>query len=133
MHDTRSLLTGCYYGFNKENLYVRIDFDRSFVEESAEETKDISFEIVLLTKKTFTIRYMVNKGAVETDLPVEAGYLDILEVKVPFEGLDIKSGDRIGLWASLKQKGMTIDKIPYRGYIELQVPSEQFEMEMWYV
>lgn len=133
MHDARSLLTGCYYGFNKESLYVRIDFDRSFIEEPVEETEDISFEIVLLTKRTFTVRYIVNKGTVETDLPVEAGYLDILEIKVPFEGLGVKPGDRIGLWASLRQKGMTIDKIPYRGYIELQVPSEQFEMEMWYV
>jgi hypothetical protein len=28
---------------------------------------------------------------------------------------------------------MFVDRIPKRGYISIKVPSETFEMEMWYV
>jgi len=28
---------------------------------------------------------------------------------------------------------MMVDRLPKRGYVSVKVPSESFEMEMWYV
>ncbi len=129
MHEAAPLLKGFYYGFNERSLYVRMDIDKDFVADM----DDVSFEISLLTKETRKITYRMKGAAVESSLPVRIAFSDVLELEVPFEALDAQRGDKIAIWASLKVKEMIVDRIPKRGYLALHVPSENFEMEMWYV
>jgi len=54
-------------------------------------------------------------------------------MECPLNALGMKTGERINIWFSLKIKDMLVDRLPKRGYISVNIPSESFEMEMWYV
>lgn len=129
MHETVSLIKGCYYGFDESNLFLRLDIDKTFVSDMA----DLSFEINIMAKSDYKILYHIKTGSTETELPVRAAFAENLELMVPFGALGVSKKDRLNLWLSLKVKDMIVDRIPRRGYLAISVPSETFEAEMWYV
>jgi alpha-amylase/alpha-mannosidase (GH57 family) len=129
MHDTVALIKGCYYGFNENSLFLRADIDRNFIENM----DDVSFEINIIAHSPFKVIYRVKGAARETSLPVSLAFSDILEMECPLNALEMKTGEKINVWLSLKIKDMLVDRLPKRGYISVKVPSESFEMEMWYV
>jgi alpha-amylase/alpha-mannosidase (GH57 family) len=129
MHETRAIIKGCYYGFNERSLFLRVDVSQSFIPDM----KDVSFEICLLMKKTHKVVYRVKDHVVEGELPTRMAFSEVLEMETPFDAFGARRGDRITIWISLKVKEMIVDRIPKRGYLTVPVPSENFEMEMWYV
>jgi alpha-amylase/alpha-mannosidase (GH57 family) len=129
MHEGFPLMKGLYYGFNERSLFLRIDVGKVFISN----VEDLSFEIGLVMKETYKIVYKVKGRVIESPLKVRIAFSDILEVEVPFESLGARKDDRIAIWASLKINEMLVDRTPKRGYLTLNMPSENFEMEMWYV
>jgi hypothetical protein len=129
MHDAVALIKGCYYGFNENSLFLRTDIDRNFIEDM----NDVSFEINLIAQSPSKVVYRVKGAVKETSLPVQLAYSDILEMECPLNALGMKTGEKINIWFSLKIKDMLVDRLPKRGYVSLSIPSESFEMEMWYV
>lgn len=129
MHDSVLLMKGFYFGFDEHSLYMRVDIDKSFIQN----VNDLSFEITIEGKSTFVLIYHVKGGLIESSFPIKATLSDILEMEVAFKSLGVKAGDKINIWSSLKIKEMLVDRIPVRGYLTINVPTENFEMEMWYV
>jgi len=129
MHEAATLMKGCYYGFNETSLFLRVDIDHAFIADVA----DVSFEINLMAKENFKIVYSIKDKRIDATLPAFAMFADILEVEVPFEALGVEKNEKIDAWLSVKMNDMFVDRIPKRGYISIKVPSETFEMEMWYV
>jgi len=129
MHDSVLLMKGFYFGFDERSLYMRVDIDRSFILN----INEISFEITIACNNTFEFVYHVKDGIIEGSLPLKAAFSEVLEAEVALESLGVKPGDKINIWTSLKIKEMLVDRIPVRGYLTVKVPSENFEMEMWYV
>jgi hypothetical protein len=86
-----------------------------------------------MAKENFKVVYCIKDKKLDTTLPVSAMFADILEVEIPFSALGVEKNDTIDVWFSLKMNDMFVDRIPKRGYISIKVPSETFEMEMWYV
>jgi hypothetical protein len=129
MHESAALIKGLYYGFNECFLFLRIDLGKAFIADM----EDVSFEISLLLKETHKIVYRVRGEVLESTLPVRAVFSDVLEMEVRFDDLDAKKGDKITLWVSLKINDMVADRVPKRGYLAVCMPSEDFEMENWYV
>lgn len=129
VHDATSLMKGMYYGFNEKSLYLRVDIDKKYINGA----RDFAFEIHIEASESFDIQYNVRDNSLSSGIPVEINFVDILELKIPFESLKIKPDDRIEIWVSLKIKDMKVDRIPSRGYLSIIAPSKNFEMEMWYV
>jgi alpha-amylase/alpha-mannosidase (GH57 family) len=129
MHDSISLIKALYYGFNENFLYLRVDIDRSFIQD----IENMSFEIGLNGKQTFVATHSLDGNVTKSDFPVEIMFSDVLEAAFPFQPLGFNAGDKIGVWISLKKKEMIVGRIPARGYLMITVPSEAFEMEMWYI
>ena len=129
MHESAALIKGLYYGFNECSLFLRMDLGKAFIADMEE----VSFEISLLLKETHKIVYRIRGEVLESTLPVKAVFSDVLEVEVEFDDLHAKKGDKITLWTSLKINDMVADRVPKRGYLALRMPSEDFEMENWYV
>jgi len=129
MHDTVTLIKGCYYGFNDTSFFLRADIDRNFIENMG----NVSFEINLVTQSPMKLIYRVKGAVTEAPIPVSMAYADVLEIECPLKALEIKTGEKIHIWVSLKVKDMMVDRLPKRGYVAVEVPSESFEMEMWYV
>ncbi|MCX8023352.1 MAG: glycoside hydrolase family 57 protein [Syntrophorhabdaceae bacterium] len=129
MHETFSLIKGCYFGFNERFFYLRLDFDKFFLNS----TEDIIFEITISARDTHLIAYNMKDRNVDSPFPVQISFADILEMEVPIDVLGVKAKDRIDVWVIVKTKETTIGRIPQRGFLTITVPSENFEMEMWYV
>lgn len=129
VHEAESLMKGLYYGFNEKYLYIRIDIDKRYINGSM----DFAFEIHIENSRSYDIYYRVRDDAVDSSIPVEIAFADILEAQIPFESINTKPSDKIYIWVSLKIKEMKIDRIPSRGYLSISAPSKNFEVEMWYV
>jgi len=129
MHESVSLIKGCYYGFNEDNLYLRLDVDKTFISDMG----DVSFEINMMAKDGFKIFYSVKDNSIKSELPVLGMFSEVLELKIPFSAFGLARKEGINIWLSLKIKDMFVDRIPKRGYLVISIPSETFEAEMWYV
>lgn len=129
MHGSLLLMKGLYFGFDEHSLYIRVDVDRNLIAD----TNDPAFEINIETGCIFQSIYHVKDGTIEGPLPLTAGFSAIFEAEIPFESLNVVAGDIINLWVSLKTGETSMDRIPVSGYIPVRIPSENFEMEMWYV
>lgn len=58
---------------------------------------------------------------------------EIIELAIPFELLGVKPNDEIHCFVTVERKGSEIEKWPYRGFIQVKVPTEDFEAMMWQV
>lgn len=129
MHDAVTLIKGCYYGFNDSSFFLRADIDRDFIDNMG----DVSFEINIVTQSQIKLVYRLKGAVKEAPITVSMAYADVLEIECPLKSLERKAGEKINIWLSLKVKDMMVDRLPKRGYVAVEVPSESFEMEMWYV
>jgi len=140
MHMTESLISRIYYGFNKDNLFLRIDPrvpftkfpDRSGIMIDFLRPSQFRVDILLQkeTKATLLSRSDDEWGEVKEIHGVAIG--DILEIEIPFGDIVAKEHDDLDICISIGREGAEIERCPWRGYITVTVPSPDFEAMMWY-
>ncbi|MBE0427169.1 MAG: glycoside hydrolase family 57 [Nitrospirae bacterium] len=140
MHKAESILSGLYYGFNKDELFLRLDPLIPF----GEIKNDIIFCINLikpsLLKVIISIRPSVKAELLIKDTSGwkklkdinDVAIKDIFEIAMPFRDLQVKEKDEIYLNVSIIKNGEEIEKCPCRGYVSITVPTPDFEAMMWY-
>ncbi|MEW6068623.1 MAG: glycoside hydrolase family 57 protein [Nitrospirota bacterium] len=140
MHRSESIFCNLYYGFNKDNLFLRTDPAIPF-SELPDNTK-ISINII----KPFQIKIIISiKPSVKAELFSkknrdwkkvkdinEIAIQDILEIGISFKDLNAKEKDEINLSIGIIKNGEEIERCPWRGYITIIVPTPDFEALMWY-
>jgi alpha-amylase/alpha-mannosidase (GH57 family) len=139
MHKAETILTNLYYGFNKDNLFLRLDPVTPFSEVS----ESIHFSIVIM--KPSPIRIVVSiKPSVTAELFKEddgqwikikdvthIAVQDIFEIGIPFGDLNAKEKDEITFFVAVEKKDEEVERHPWRGYISVTVPTPDFEAMMW--
>jgi alpha-amylase/alpha-mannosidase (GH57 family) len=140
MHKSESILSSLYYGFNKDNLYIRLDPAVPF-SEFPEDTKftiqivkPSPTKIVFSTKPVLTAElYLRRDGEWDKikDIP-DVAMQDIFEIGIPFSDLNAKEKDELNLFISIIKNGEVIERSPWRGYISITVPTPDFEAMLWY-
>jgi alpha-amylase/alpha-mannosidase (GH57 family) len=145
MHRGASIISHIYYGFDLKNLFLRIDPSQSLKDEKVAE---LSFFINFLQPKHSDIEIQVvpQQGRVTAVLSrgkdeerKQAAAIntvaanDVIEIAVPFELLGVRQNDEIQLFVTVERGGSEVEKWPYRGYILLKVPTDDFEAMMWQV
>ncbi len=141
MHKAESLLATVHFGFNRDYLFLRIDPKVPFDEFG----EDAEFSIFISQPAETRINCPVKgehiKGVLyekagddwkETGEVADAAVRDIFEIGVPFRSLGAAEKDEVHLFVSLTRKGEEIERCPWRGYIKVIVPTENFEAMMWY-
>ena len=140
MHKAESILSNLYYGFNKDNLFLRIDPAIPFI-ELPDNTK-FSINIVKPSeiKIIISVKPLLNAELFRksdenwekikdiSDFAVQ----DIFEIGISFTDLNAREKDEINLFISIIKNGEEIERCPWRGYITLTVPTPDFEAMMWY-
>jgi myo-inositol-1-phosphate synthase len=134
---------GIYYGFDTENLYVRLDVN---LDLSNSEAKDISFAISTLHPKHYKIgaSYKKDKGKFELDIHELAddhwnyvksidtvGIKRIIEISVPFSEISAGMDDEIQFIVSIEKDGQELERWPRGGSISFRVPSHDYEQRQW--
>jgi hypothetical protein len=123
MHRSESCFSDLYFGFDRGHLYLRIDFDRP-----AWEALHTRFLRIDLHSVHQDMRIDVRAGEGRPNAACQS----IVEVKVPFEALDITFGQSFEVMLVLIDQ-QEIERFPQSGSLTLTVPSEELEVENWMV
>jgi alpha-amylase/alpha-mannosidase (GH57 family) len=143
MHKAESIVSSVYYGFDLENLYMRIDGDDVLAREMY---SGACIKVVFLHPEGKEIVVQVGEegaGAALRDSK-RAGQdadgerlqfcaADVVEMGIPFADLGVVPGEQIEFYVILERGGLEIERCPSRGPVSLQVPTLEFELDNWYV
>ncbi len=140
MHKAESILSTLYFGFNKDNLFLRLDPAMPFGELS----EDTKFSVTFIKPSQFKVAITI-QPAVKAELLkksdgdwvvikeiADVAVQDIFEIGVPFRDIDAKEKDEIDFFVSIIKNDEEIERHPWRGYISITVPTPDFEAMMWY-
>ncbi len=149
MHQVSTLAKKLYFGFDLENLFIRVDFaqdaadllgpgaDRElFVQVS--QPSQFRIEIVMNqshrdTSASLNVLSQKN-GEWESVTSLNSVALGrVLEMAIPFQILGCKPHDRIRFAVKVSKNGDVIESIPEGSSIETIVPGPDFEQEEWCV
>jgi alpha-amylase/alpha-mannosidase (GH57 family) len=132
-----------YFGFDLENLFIRIDFDDparvalaefdavriGFVEPSGWELRIRNLGVPAPSAQ------LVHEGAPyrpdPRDLPIRVGLDKVLELALPFKLLLVKPDQPLEFFIELLQGTQSRDRAPREGVIHLTCPTPDFEQIMW--
>jgi alpha-amylase/alpha-mannosidase (GH57 family) len=145
MHGAESIISRIYFGFDLENLYLRIDDGGSLVHELEQGTR---LKLLFLTPEDKEVVVEQLKGdtgaiAVLRDVKQAGSVSDvhalafaigsILEMGVRFADLGVRAGTQIRFFVILERGGLEIERCPNRGPVSIDVPTEEFGLVNWYV
>jgi hypothetical protein len=139
MHKSESLIAAVHYGFDKDNLYVRIDPKIPF------EEFDEGIALSIITTRPADVKVSFPLGGKEAVVFEKEGegwrkikelsgvaVRDIFEIGIPFSDLKAKEKEEINMYISIGKAGEEVERCPWRGHIIVTVPTEDFEALMWY-
>ncbi len=152
MHKSESLIAAMHYGFNKENLYLRVDPLTPFPDLK----EIVTFHIDIVRPERFKIKYRadMSDSPAEVYEKIEGGWQlsttlphvaarDVFEISIPFAAIRAQEHDEIHLSIDMLKaapaqalqnsaNGEGMERCPYRGYLIIKVPTENYEKLMWY-
>jgi alpha-amylase/alpha-mannosidase (GH57 family) len=139
MHKSESILTTLYFGFNKDNLFLRLDPAMPFEELSRDTTFSITFIKPAQFKVAVTVKPVLKADLlqkssgewVKTRTLSDVAVQDIFEICIPFIDLNAKEKEEINFFVSIIKNDEEIERHPWRGYISIAVPTPDFEAMMW--
>lgn len=134
MHGRVYLLRDLHYGFDQENLFIRVD---AFSE--TEPLRDGEFRIVVRAACEVRIHIQIKSGAVVATVVeindvcplgaeqhVCAAFSQFLEVGIAKELVDISGRQSISIGASYWEGGLPVDVLPAEGFLEVRLGNENF-------
>jgi len=137
MYRHKPLLARLFYGFDRENLFLRIDF--SVVPRSAAvRIHVVSPQEYLVdapvTGDTFGVYSRASDGEERKKAELkDITCRSILELKVPFGLLDAGRSQRMRFFITIHEDKLEIERHPVAGVLSFSIPDEKFERIMWHV
>jgi alpha-amylase/alpha-mannosidase (GH57 family) len=141
MHKIESFVTRLYYGFNKDNLYIRVDPLVPFHEIKEPVILQINIAYPNQFKIVFNIHQMPPKALVYEKIEEQWNFVketnsvaakDIFEIEIPFSDIKVKENDEIHFSVTILRNGDEIERCPWRGHITVVAPTAYYEAMMWY-
>ena len=137
MHQVTRILDKLYVGFNAKTLFIRLDFLSK---------PDPLVEFVLAVKRPRPVTIVLSplRGVIEIfELEEEIQKRDslkptfkidrLLELGISFKDLKLKPADVLGFQLLVKLNGKPLEEFPRMNLIELEVPSQEFDLIEWSV
>ncbi len=137
MHGVRKYLTAFYYGYGARALYLRLDFSPAFQRDHPSFEVRLAFE----GKGSARLHVSVHNGAlgrmefqqdgesnfvpVTSSENLQAGFLNIFEVKADYEFLRISASEKLKLQVSLWADDLPLDLLAQNGLLTLEPLEDQ--------
>ncbi|MCE5312172.1 MAG: hypothetical protein LLF86_03370 [Nitrospiraceae bacterium] len=143
MHKSESTFSRIYYGFNKDNMYIRLDTSEPFYEMIKTEpltltiniTSPYTYKITCSLSADATKSVLSKKGSdgwTQTQAAIEAAVSDIFEIGLPFSEIGAKVDDMVHFSIDVARDSYSSERLPSRGHMSLTVPVPYYEDLMWY-
>jgi len=149
MHQVATIAKKLYFGFDLENLFIRIDFAQDATSIlDGRSGQDITVYVTLPSQRRAKIvakrcdrgssyslkMFWQNDGGwKQVDARGSVGVARVFEMAIPFEALGCVAHDNITFAVKLSQNDQIIESIPEGSSIETTVPGPGFEQEEWCV
>jgi alpha-amylase/alpha-mannosidase (GH57 family) len=137
MHQVSQLMDKIYVGFDDKNLYLRLDFHKKPdpLTEFVIAVKSPSPSTIVLSPLRGVMEKYVMKNEIQEKTSIEPVFRmnHILEMAIPFNNLAVQVGETIGFQILLKLNGQLLEEFPRMNLIEVEVPSESFDLIEWSV
>jgi len=145
IHRAESVVKNLYFGFDRSNLFLRLDLN---IDPSGENMQGLVFEYTFINKGAFRLKLSaVPGGAIFADLykqaettqdwvpvagaPVKAAVRRIIEVAVPYASIEAGAKANINVTLAVYRAENEVEKWPTRGIIHITVPGSDFEEQNW--
>lgn len=141
MHKIESFVTRLYYGFNKDNLYIRIDPLVPFYEIKEPVIIQINIAHPTQFKILFDTRQISPQAEIYEKIEEKWSFVkrisnvaikEIFEIEIPFADIKTKENDEIHFSVVILKNGDEIERCPWRGHVTVIVPTAYYEAMMWY-
>jgi alpha-amylase/alpha-mannosidase (GH57 family) len=146
MHKGEGLFSGIFFGFDVENLFIRLD---PLFFPQKDEGEGIEVNLHIISPQEFIIAFpliAVPQGSKESfrlyqgegNIPkkflqvydsVRTG--KIIELSIPFKDLNLKPKDQVRFMVETRRGEIVLERYPQNGYFAFSVPEEHFEKIMW--
>jgi hypothetical protein len=133
MHRIKKIISGIFYGFNLENLFIRIDPNKEEkgVKISIKlEMKEKLYELIFDFEKNVNAFSIFENGNKIGELNTIA-FKKIIELSIPFSILNLPKNEEIKMSIELEKNKSIIEKYPIANYISFFRPDESFEKSLW--
>ena len=133
------ILKGVKYGFDKENLYLRLDGDAGLLKSTEENVvidicmvKPVEAEItVSLVNQLQIIKYK-SQGVQRDIVGGEMKLQDLIEVKLPLSEIGLGMNEKFYFFVRLTFEGEELERLPRQGVIKTVTPSVGRKTKRWY-
>jgi alpha-amylase/alpha-mannosidase (GH57 family) len=146
MHQIETLLKDIYYGFSMNDLFIRLGVNLQMIND---EFRNFSFSIITTAPHDKKIELLFDPQQNKYLLKIfkmgdrqeweyvkditSFGINRIIEIGVPFSGLEVSAGQNIEFFVVVYKDGQELERWPRGGGIMITVPTETYEQEQWYV
>jgi len=145
MHRGASIITHIYYGFDLQNMFVRLDPSGSLKDEKVSE---LAFFVNFLNPKGLDVEVRIvpqerrvsatlfrgeNNERKQVAAVNTVAANDIIEIAIPFDLIGVPPDAEVRIFVTVERSGSEIEKWPFRGFIQFKAPNDDFEAMMWQV
>jgi len=143
VHYRQPLLTALHWGFDPGRMYLRLDMpeppmgaigrggggaDHVRLEISGP-GRQVTVQVALGDELEVRLMATLDTGQTEDLGPVkEAAHKEVLELAVPVSRMGFTEGDHLGLSIRFLRQGEDLGSVPHQGVIEVEVPSDGYEV-----
>ena len=149
MHQVATIAKKLYFGFDLENLFIRVDFAQDVASIlDGRSGHEIAVYVTLPSQRrakivaergdrggSYSLRmfWQNDGGWKQVEARGSVGVDRVLEMAIPFEALGCAAHDKIMLAVKITRNHRVIESIPEGSLIEVTVPGPEFEQEEWCV
>ena len=145
MHRGASIISHIYYGFDLKNMFLRLDPSQSLQDDKVAE---LTFFVNFLRPKGLHAEIRIDPKARRVTAALFQGENgsrkeiaaihsiaanEIIEFAIPFSELGVQPNDEAHFFITVEREASEVEKWPFRGFIQVKVPTDDFEAMMWQV
>ncbi|MBI5755299.1 MAG: glycoside hydrolase [Nitrospirae bacterium] len=145
MHQVDSIISGIYYGFDLDNLFIRLD---TRIGLSTHAISGIIFSIQIIRPRVSRIEIKIPQPEKITASQYEkskdgrwykiydigdVAAREIIEMAIPFRAMKVTINEEVQFIVSVFRGEEELERWPKSGYFSFDVPTEEFEAIRWCV
>ncbi|MFA6472607.1 MAG: glycoside hydrolase family 57 protein [Candidatus Latescibacterota bacterium] len=138
-----SILSGIFYGFDMNTLYLRLDIakreppidlsSRELIVSIETGGGKYRLELSLGKPENYTIFRNIRDKWVRRSRKDTVAMDKIIEMGISFEDIAVRKGEAIDFRIAIFEKGLETERWPKLGFISFSTPDESYQSKMWQV
>ena len=126
MHQQQGVVvTDFYFGWDRNNLYLRLDLDPVCAEEDG-----FLFRLNFGSAGQWSFK-AENGKIIPQSYPFPIAQDTIIEVAFPWKELNLVSGSGLEFYLEIRRDNHILKRLPRQGSLNLTIPGEDYEESFW--